>query len=501
MVDIQELKQKASDLRKDDQYEEALPLYKTLWEDHRDQCNEWDGWGFAQSLRKLGRSAEALDVCREVYKIRKDFSHNINLYAWCIYDLEIKKDTEDIKKQPDQFFDAAEAILKMVEQDHYSPYTRTVFAVVDYLKDPPSYPADKIITWLEKLNPSQLSPEHVVWEDGDTYPSEKETWAANMCKALFKTDHFNECIETGHQALREITKFHYDNDIWVRRNIARSKYALGEVEDAIQLYQKIMERKRDWFIKKEMGECYFALEDFDNAWKMYVEAALEPGDLGFKWELFLRMGELLKNQEKTEYTKDVISLAMKVRQDQDWDIPDELQAIAADLKIQKLPKIDLEKLYGELMKTWKKEKYSQLPEMTGWVSNFLPSGQDGFISGDNGQDYYFKVNSFQGKSNELKEDSRVEFHIVENPNPKQNDNAVNIRIKELDESEAIQGMVKNFHNSYGFIEGDDGNDYYFEPESYNGNRDHLSRGLMVKFYVKKNNRPDQKDNALLISKI
>ena len=67
-----DIKTQADSLRKQKRYSEALPLYGDLWLNHRDQCTEWDGWGFAQCLYHQGDYAKALDSCREVYSLKPE---------------------------------------------------------------------------------------------------------------------------------------------------------------------------------------------------------------------------------------------------------------------------------------------------------------------------------------------------------------------------------------------------------------------------------------------
>jgi len=40
MADFNSLKQQAEQLRKEQKFQEALPIYKDLWENHRNECNE-----------------------------------------------------------------------------------------------------------------------------------------------------------------------------------------------------------------------------------------------------------------------------------------------------------------------------------------------------------------------------------------------------------------------------------------------------------------------------
>ena len=42
MNDVAGIKQQASALRKQQKFEEAVALYRVLWQEHREECDEWD---------------------------------------------------------------------------------------------------------------------------------------------------------------------------------------------------------------------------------------------------------------------------------------------------------------------------------------------------------------------------------------------------------------------------------------------------------------------------
>ena len=209
MDEIQEIKQKAQVFRKQKRYSEAVVFYQSLWTENREKCNEWEGWGYATCLRKLDKSEEALEICRDVYQIKPEFKAGKNLYAWCIYDTEIKKDNETIKKDEKNFFKAANAILSLTDQDEYSPFSRTILRVVDYLSEIRiSFPADDIISWLEKLDDEKLSKEAFIFKNVDgeqkETPSEKEKWYSIKAKAIEKLECYEDCIDLCEKALADI---------------------------------------------------------------------------------------------------------------------------------------------------------------------------------------------------------------------------------------------------------------------------------------------------------
>lgn len=433
MTTTAEMKQQAAALRKQGSFQEAADLFRVLWEEHRDECDEWDGWGYAYCLRKLDRPQEALDICRQTYPLKPDFEYLRSLYAWCIYDLEMKRDHAEIERNLSGFLKAANAILELVEPGQYSPYARTVFRVLDYFKSRPSYPAATILEWCDRLQPQDLGDEPGRGPDGKgrmvAYASDREKWYAIRCKALFEAGRYQECIACSQQALAEFSRFHHDNDVWFRWRIALSKAELGEKETAIAELQDLLSRKKDWFIHHRIAQYLLDLGRTDEAWKRAIDAALGPGpsDLGFKWELFLLMGRILQARGEMEQAKKHVLLATLVRQQEDWKIPPELAQVGSEMDVDASADVSARDLHKELRRYWQSLQVADMPQGKGEIKNLLPHGKSGFIRGDNGQDYYFRTGSFQGPRHLLKEGQRVSFYIEENPDPDKRDAAVSIK--------------------------------------------------------------------------
>ncbi len=423
MNSISQMRERASALRKRHKYEEAASLYRELWEEHRDQCNEWDGWGYAHSLRKLGRSQKALDICRQTYPLKPDFDYVRNLYAWCIYDLEIKRDDSEVQSNEGRFLEAADAILNLVEPGQYSPYTRTLFRVIDYWRSRPSPPVDRILTWCDRTQPEQLSSVPQYGPDGKgkpvEYASDREKWYSYRCRALHDAGRFEDCIRCGQEALSQFERLHHDNDVWFKWRIALSRAELGDQETAISELKALLSRKRDWFIHHRIAQYHLDLGQPDEALEHAVEALLGPGpsDLGFKWELFLLTGRILQARSEMEDARKHVLLAAKVRQEQDWKIPAELTEAASQMDVDLGTDLSARALHKELKPFWRSLKVADMAEGQGEIKNMLSHGGAGFIRGDDGEDYYFSTKWFQGPRHLLEPGQRVTFQVEENPDP------------------------------------------------------------------------------------
>jgi tetratricopeptide (TPR) repeat protein len=359
--------------------------------------------------------------------MRPDFDHNRSLYGWCIYDLEIKRDDEQIAQNEGTFLRAANAILELVEPGQYSPYARTVLRVVDYYRKRPSYPATQVLEWCDKLLPEQLSNVPGRGPDGKgkmvEYASDREKWYSCRCKALFDVGRFEECIQCCEEAVAAFSSFHHDNDVWFNWRIALAKAEQGDKETAIAELQSLFVRKKDWFIYQRLAQYHFELGRVDEALEHALDAALAPGDLEYKWELFLLMGNILKAQSNLEVAQKHVLLAAKVRQELDWKMPAELSQAVQEMDLDMGTEVSVEDLHQEIRGYWQSQKVADMAEGRGKIKNMLTHGKAGFIRGDDGEDYYFKTSWFQGPRHLLEPGQRVAFHIEKNPDPSKRDMA------------------------------------------------------------------------------
>ena len=84
-------------------------------------------------------------------------------------------------------------------------------------------------------------------------------------------------------------------------------------------------------------------------------------------------------------------------------------------------------LHKELRQYWESLKLADMQQMQGEIKNILRHGRAGFIRGNDGEDYYFKISSFQGPRNQLEPGQLVTFYVVKNPDTSKKDEAVHIK--------------------------------------------------------------------------
>ena len=432
MQDYQSIKKRADELRKSKKYADALPLYKKLWEEHRENCNEWEGWGYALCLKHLKDYQKALEISREVYKLKPNFENIKNVYAWCVYYTEIAVEKVNDEQR---FLKAGEAILELSKQeDQYSPYTQTVFKILEYLNNKAIYPTDKILEWTDKLNFKILDNTPFSFTDNQGKTRElapkKEQYFMWRTKALLEKGRFDECIKLSQEALDIFEKFHYDNDVWFFWRIALSYKGLGQPEKALEQLKSLLKRKNEWFIHKEIAEIYLEQGNHEQALKFAIDSALGFGDADKKLNVYKLLSEILMSKNQNEEAKKHIEFIYQIRKAKNWKMDIDLQNLINQFQIDTAKTIDLKNFEKELKKLWEKLKFSNQTQLTGTIKSILPNGKAGFIESENKKSYYFQLRNFKAKPELAKVGQKVTFFLEEGFDTKKNqktENAVNIK--------------------------------------------------------------------------
>ncbi len=433
MDNVETLKQAAGNLRKQNKFDEAVQIYEKLWMEYRDFCNEWDGWGYAFSLRKSGKPELAVEISRQVYEKWRDFEPNKGVLAWCLYDLIINKDVDEIKRNESDYFQTAVTITNLVGQDKFSPYSRTVFKVIDYLDDSRNvFPAKDINAWLDRLDKSKLSRE--TWEGKDnkgrpmTHASDLEKWYARKCKVYYDLKRFQDCIEIGQEAFATFSEFHYHYDKWIRRDMGRAYGELGQPNEGIALFEKFMDDRSEWFVYFEAAVLYYQNNDIEKALRSCAQSALVRHEVEHKVNLFAFMGKILLQKGENELARQHILISAKIRTEKDWKISSDFQSLIQQLSIDVNTSPASRDLERALIKYWQSLMYSDKKQGTGAIKNLVQTGKSGFIVGADKCEYFFRINEFRGNPAMLKPGVKVSFYITPNPEVGRKDLAVNINI-------------------------------------------------------------------------
>ena len=148
-----------------------------------------------------------------------------------------------------------------------------------------------------------------------------------------------------------------------------------------------------------------------------------------RWELYYFLGHVLFKLNISDLAEKHILLAYHLRNKFGWKIPTELQQIIDLLSINIDEDININDHFKQLKDYWRNYKYSKLPKLQGKIKTILPNNKSGFISANNGKDYYFKVQSINGNIKKISIDIAVEFYVsksFDKSKNKESEQAINI---------------------------------------------------------------------------
>ena len=420
----EELK-KASNFRKEKHYLQAIEIYQNLYNQNGVIFEKFDLWSFAFCLKNALNYTKALDICRTCYKKFPDFELNKSLYAQCIYKTEI-----DTNKIIDEkiFEKAANAIIKLCKQDDkYAPYKRTVFAVLSYHTKKSIYKPENILFWLEKLSLEQLSKDcFSIVKDGKNieFASDFEQYYMFAVKANYMSGNFEKCKELCVSASKEISKFHYSNDIWFARSFALCLYKTGEPEKAVSKLIEISHKKKEFFIFHEIAEIYFELQNIEKA-EYFAIIAIKTGEnFEKKLKLLTLLAKIFQKKEKVEISVKHSEFRDFIKK-QYFDTSQEVKNDIENIKKR------VRELKKELSAVWNTVSEAQKIKLSGKIIKLLENSKAGFIKTDKEKSYYFSIKDVKGNK-ELKEGSLVSFVLAQGfDKKKQKETEIAVEIKIL----------------------------------------------------------------------
>ncbi len=426
------MRQQAKQERTDKRYAEAVRHYERLWEQYPDACDQWVGWEYADCLYRVQDYAGALAVCRSVYKQASDFAHNRNLYGRCIYQLEMK--ASEVKNSQ-QFLKAAKAITELTVQDPYSPYVKTVFKVVEYYKKNNHF--DDMIMWLQKLDAENLSRTCGRFTNSEgqerELASDWEKYHSLYVKALVMTKQYQAAIAACDQALTVITSFHNDNDIWFKWYMAKSYEALGDDQQALAILRDILRRRKEWFFYDALSKVYYSQNSYREAMLCAVKAALGAQQM-LSTALLGRLAELFAREGQQEWAARQIELACALQLRKTTVLDNRLTDLARSYQVDVKNLQDANTLLRSLQQKWEQTINEMRILQCGEITKLILEGKAGFITGTDGNSYYFKSKNFSAKQGILSVGSKVQFYGEESFDRKKNQvsfEAVGIRLAEV----------------------------------------------------------------------
>lgn len=400
------------------------PLTKTILEvlwDNSNKDDEYLLYDYGKALRKTKKSIKFVEIYRELNDNKKIISNKwiVSMLCWCLYDSYIKNYSVSNKNGFNNFINNAEHIINNCEQmnadEHYkNPYVLTIKKVVKIYTEKSSSNFNKIIEWLSYLAPDRLSEEVFNFQDETGKDRElasiKEFYYQHMAKALEKTEKYEDCITICETAFKQISKFHYRNDTWLKARMYYSKCMVNEdIESAIREYKELADRENYWFMYHKLSQICFRYNKVSDA-LLYASKAYSGR---FEYEkmvnLLLDTALLWQARGNNENANFFFQASAYYRERQGWMIPEELKyAINLfDIDVKVKPNIILIKSISKDYITIIEGKSNRLE---GKIFNIFSHGGSGFIEpSKGGTNVYFNMKDVGGKA--LIKGDRVEYEM------------------------------------------------------------------------------------------
>lgn len=415
-----EIEKRAKSLIDSDPNEAAIQ-YRKIWDEFGDKFNEWDAFFSIKALRKA--SNPDLKWAKEL--VDKFNTEKVNgLYAWFIFDACIKgKKRNDILR-----FENLIAALPAVSPQKClqagssfpCPTTISIFKLIDALIEN-QFNAHRVNELLECLDPRQLSTKTntMTSEERGTVElaSDLEKYYALKTKALLKLGEHSSCKSLCEEALRTLTKFHYDNDIWFRMRIAICDEKLGNLDASEAQFKSLLATRTGsdkWFIYRDVAVFYLEQGDLEKAWKYAIDATSRSNDPHYMIGLYHLQAKILYKLDRANEGKILAELIASIIKEQQWRTKD----IYA--KLISFYEIDTETLKSssEYLKAaqafWTGERYAGQSKTNGEIISVHNNGKVGRIRDEQGRTVCFHRKDFVRRPRDLAEliGAPVEFYVI-----------------------------------------------------------------------------------------
>lgn len=391
---------------------------------------------FSQAISKLNKEKKFAETLKYFKDGKNEFTpEQIGLNKYIVYEMIsalIETNHYDV-------------IFTFIEQHNVVLDPKNFSYLLKKFKDKPSVNWTVVNRFCDLVSVDSLETECRTIEverKGEKKPMElassKEDWFAVKTKALFETQHYQECFELSKVALESFEKFHYSNEVWFARRIALSKKHLGNSADALNELLLILRRKKEWFIQNEVAQIYKENGDYEKAFKFAISAINNFGDLEYKVGLLVLIAELLALKEEKELSFKHYSLSKLLRLQKEWNVPDSISVVLKQFSFEQITIEKLPDLKKELKKYWNSFNPQQNVSrqntdqyLSGKIDKILndnEKGINGFIKYDANKSVYFAVSPNYKIKEVLKIGTEVKFKILSATEEKK-ERAVEINLK------------------------------------------------------------------------
>lgn len=321
MNNIQQQKQQANDLRKQGRIQEALPLYKELYDSSTK--DKFDVAGYLHCLRKLKKYEEAVTIAEENEKQYSDFNWcRIEIIWTYIGSLKSKSENTPLGS----IVPIATKILTL-NPDNLQKNT-TVLLVLKKAKQFKKW--EIACDWVDKINPDTLDKDPIILEKGPTPWSNFLIWHHHKIRCLIHQNKYPEAIEMVNSIITETKQV----SKYFRVLEATAYELMGQPNVSIQILTDLCKyRNVDWWVVHQIanvlrnnGEKEKALE------KMYHAA-----NLSYKIESIVTLlhdiALLCKELHRMEESYYHILLCKLVRKKMEWTVKEDVEQLIQETSL------------------------------------------------------------------------------------------------------------------------------------------------------------------------
>ncbi len=312
MVNLAEQKQKANQLRKTGAFEEALQLYRSLWEGEGDK---FDGAGLLHCLRKLGLFDEAVVFANELIDKYPDFDWCRREVIWTLISGQLNKlaETEPFEK----VLQTAQGIMDLNPDDLAKK--KVVFKVLKSAKSSNHW---KIVNkWVVNIDPASLSTKPMTDSLGREGWCDQSLWYNYRINGLIEQGDPKEAIVLVDEILERFPK---QRKFFLRLK-ALANHFLGNFPESEKIYQELCNRhKPDWWLLHEYAKVVRDMGRKEDALKLMYQAATSNPKLESMVSLFADIGMLCKTLELYSDARTHLALCEYIRIEKGWHVPESI---------------------------------------------------------------------------------------------------------------------------------------------------------------------------------
>jgi len=326
MPDINEQKREANRLRKLGQIEEALPIYRDLWEKTGD---EFDGAGLLQCLRKRKLSDEAIPLADDLLNKYPDFEWIRNESIWAYIQGTLNVLNDDIPIQTVE--DKANFIMSLNPKG--SAEKAVIFKVMKSAKSSNHWGV--VNGWVIKIDPASLSTDSTVMSSGKEGWSDQSQWYNYRIRGLLEKHDSEEEVEKALTLSGEAIRLFPKQNKFFLRLKALAYSHLSNYKEATKIYKNLCSRpKVDWWLLHEYAKVLQAQGLEEDALMLMYQAASNHHKLESMVNLFLDIGMLCYELKKYREARAHLVLCRYVRVDRDWSVPEQITSTLNEINRQ-----------------------------------------------------------------------------------------------------------------------------------------------------------------------